>query len=291
MIDFLVFAVTTVAIWAVVGLSLNLQFGVSGLVNFGQVLPFAIGAFAAAVAATHGAPVWAGVAAAALAAPAAGLLVLLPVGRLAQDYWALVTLGAGELFRLTFLNLPGLAGGADGASVSRLADRPLAMGLAVALLAAAFALTLLVDRSPLGRILRVLREDEVLAATLGRRPARLRATVMMLSWLMAGLAGVLYAHFIGYVAPASFTVAETFVVWTAVVLGGPGSAIGVVLGTAVVQLLGVSTRFVAQWSGLPFDLVANLRLALFGLVLILMFLFRPDGLVPERRVKTDAVDQ
>lgn len=291
MIDFLIFAVTTVAIWAVVGLSLNLQFGVSGLVNFGQVLPFAIGAFAAAVAATHGAPVWAGVAAAALAAPAAGLLVLLPVGRLAQDYWALVTLGAGELFRLTFLNLPGLAGGADGASVARLADRPLAMGLAVALLAAAFALTLLVDRSPLGRILRVLREDEVLAATLGRRPARLRATVMMLSWLMAGLAGVLYAHFIGYVAPASFTVAETFVVWTAVVLGGPGSAIGVVLGTAVVQLLGVSTRFVAQWSGLPFDLVANLRLALFGLVLILMFLFRPDGLVPERRVKTDAVDQ
>ncbi|SHO66689.1 branched-chain amino acid transport system permease protein [Pseudoxanthobacter soli DSM 19599] len=290
MLDFLVFAVTTVAIWSVLGLSLNLQFGLTGLVNFGQVLPFALGAFAVAFAASHGFPVWAGLIAGALAAIAAGLLVLLPVGRLAQDYWALVTLGAGELVRLTFVNVPGLAGGVDGASVPRIADPKLAMALALALFAVALALTLLVDRSPLGRMLRVLREDPVLAATLGRRPPRLRAVVIVVSWLLAGLTGVLYAHVIGYVAPPSFTVAETFIVWTAVVLGGPGSVLGVVVGTAVVQLLSISTRFFAQWSGLPFDLVANLRLALFGLVLILMFLFRPEGLIPERKVKTNAVD-
>jgi ABC-type branched-subunit amino acid transport system permease subunit len=115
MTDFAVFCTTMIAIWAVLGISLHLQFGLTGLVNFGQVLPFAVGAYGAAFAAVHALPIWAGVLIGVVAAPLLGLVVILPAGRLAQDYWALVTLGAGELFRLAMLNIPGIAGGVEGA--------------------------------------------------------------------------------------------------------------------------------------------------------------------------------
>lgn len=287
MIDFLIYSVTIIALWSVLGLSLQLQFGLTGLVNFGQVLPFAIGAYGAGFAGVHGLPWWAGVLLGAGLPPLAGLLVILPAGRLAQDYWALVTLGAGELFRLTMMNVPAIAGGIEGASVPRLGDRTLAMLLALGLLALTILVLRRLSEAPFGRFLRVLREDELLGAALGRNPLAFQRRVTAVSWAMAGLAGVLYAHVIGYLSPAGFMVIETFVVWTAVILGGPGSIRGVILGTALVQLTAVSTRFVAQWSHLPSDLVANLRLAAFGLVLVLVFLLRPEGLMPEPRKRYD----
>jgi branched-chain amino acid transport system permease protein len=291
MIDFLVFSVTVISIWSVVALSLNLQFGLAGLVNFGQVLPFALGAYGVAVAAVHGLPIWAGMMLGLGVALAASVLVLLPVRRLAQDYWALVTLGAAELFRLAMINLPQVAGGNDGATVPRIGSPVEAMAISLAMLAAAVALTWRIDRSPFGRVLRIIREDEVLAASLGRSPFRFQLVVTALAWLMAAAAGIVFAHFVGYVAPAAFGVAETFMVWTALIVGGPGSMLGAIIGTAFIQIVSVGTRFAAQWSGLPYELVANLRLAVFGLLLVLAFLFRPQGLLPERRVVTDAGDR
>jgi branched-chain amino acid transport system permease protein len=283
MIDFVIYSTTMISIWAVLGLSLNLQFGLTGLVNFGQVLPFAIGAYGAAFAGVHGLPAWLGILIGVVLAPLVGILVILPARRLAQDYWALITLGAGELFRLTMENVPAIAGGIEGASVHRLGDRTLAMILALALLGAVLLVSRRIAEGPLGRLLRVLREDETLAATLGRNPVRFQILVTIVAWIMAGAAGVLYAHVTGYISPSSFMVIETFVIWTAVVLGGPGSNLGVILGTALLELMNVSTRFVAQWTDLPSDLVANLRLASFGLVLVLVFLYRPQGLIPEAR--------
>ena len=283
MIDFIIYSTTMISIWAVLGLSLNLQFGLTGLVNFGQVMPFAVGAYGAAFAATQGLPAWSGVVIGIVLAPLFGALVILPARRLTQDYWALITLGAGELFRLTMENVPVIAGGIEGASIHRLGDRTLAMILALALLLAVLLVAWRIAEGPLGRLLRVLREDETLAATLGRNPVRFQILVTIVSWTMAGAAGVLYAHVTGYVSPNSFMVIETFVIWTAVVLGGPGSNLGVILGTVLVELTNVSTRFIAQWTDLPSDLIANLRLASFGLVLVLVFLYRPQGLIPEAR--------
>jgi len=283
MTDFAIYSITIISIWAVQGLSLNLQFGLTGLVNFGQILPFAIGAYGAAFAAVHAWPVWSGVAIGVAMAPLLGVLVILPAGRASQDYWALITLGAGEIFRLTMENVTPIAGGIEGASVHRLGDRTLAMVLSVALLAAVWLAAWRISASPLGRLLRTMREDETLAATLGRNPLHFQILVTVISWAMAGAAGVLYAHVVGYVSPGSFMVIETFVLWTAVVIGGPGSNAGVVLGAVLVEFLSVSTRFVAQWSDLPSELVANLRLAVYGLALVLVFLYRPQGLIPEAR--------
>ena len=284
MIEFVIYSVTIVSIWAVLALSLNLQAGMTGLINFGQILPFAVGAYAAGIASAHGLGWAAGLVAGLVAAPLIGLLVIFPTRRLAQDYWALVTLGAAEIFRLTMLNFRGIAGGVEGVSVDRLSERPLAMALSLALLVIAFLVCERVSRAPLGRLLRVIREDETLAATLGRDPFRFQLLVTVLAWIMAGAAGVLYAHITGFVHPSGFMVIETFVIWTALILGGPGRNIGVVVGAIVVQLMGVSTRFVAQWTDLPSDLVANLRLALIGLLLVVMILYRPQGLFPEKKV-------
>lgn len=288
MTDFIIFSVTMIAIWSVLGISLHLQFGLTGLVNFGQILPFAVGAYGAGIAGAYGLPDWTGFAIGAVLAPVLGFLVILPAGRLEQDYWALVTLGAGELFRLTMLNVPSIAGGVEGISVHRIGSNRAAMAAALILLVATILFARRVGHSPFGRMLRVLREDEMLAATLGRDPVRLQRIVTTISWCMAALAGTLYAHVVGYISPSAFTVVETFVIWTAVVLGGPATISGVVLGTAIVQLTSVSTRFIADWSHLRPELVANLRLGAFGLVLILVFLFRPEGLIPERRERVDA---
>jgi branched-chain amino acid transport system permease protein len=283
MIDFTIYAITVISIWAVLCISLNLQFGLTGLVNFGQVLPFAVGAYGAGFAATQGLPVWAGVAVGIVLAPLFGVLVVVPARRMSQDYWALITLGAAEIFRLTIENVPVIAGGIEGASVERIDDRILAMIVAVALLAVVWLVAWRISSGPLGRLLRVLREDETLAATFGRNPRHFQNLVTIVSWIMAGAAGVLYAHVVGYVSPSAFMVTETFVIWTAVVIGGAGSNPGVVLGAVLVELLSVSTRFVAQWTDLPSDLVANLRLAIYGLALVLIFLYRPQGLIPEAK--------
>jgi branched-chain amino acid transport system permease protein len=287
-IEFVIYSVTIVSIWAVMALSLNLQAGVTGLINFGQILPFAVGAYATGIASAHGLGWPVGLVGGLVAAPLIGLLVIFPTRRLAQDYWALVTLGAAEIFRLTMLNFRGIAGGVEGVSVDRLSERTLALALSLALLVVAFLVCERVSRGPLGRLLRVIREDETLAATLGRDPFRFQLLVTVLAWIMAGAAGVLYAHITGFVHPSGFMVIETFVIWTALILGGPGRNIGVVVGAVVVQLMGVSTRFVAQWTELPSDLVANLRLALIGLLLVVMILYRPQGLIPEKKVTYDA---
>lgn len=288
MIDFAIYSITVIAIWSVLALSLNIQFGMTGLVNFGQILPFAIGCYAAGIGASLGYPWWVGAIAGVAISPLISLAVILPAKRLSQDYWALITLGAAEIFRLTMLNMPGLAGGADGLNVPRFSSPILALSVALALLVVSYLIAQRISASPLGRMLRVLREDEILAATLGRNPIRYQAVVSIVAWIMAAAAGVAYGHFSGYVAPTSFSVTETFIIWTAVILGGPGNNIGVIVGAAIIQLLGVSSRFVAQWVDLPPDLIANLRLASFGLILVVMFIYRPQGLIPEAREVRDA---
>jgi ABC-type branched-subunit amino acid transport system permease subunit len=216
MIDFIIYSTTMISIWAVLGLSLNLQFGLTGLVNFGQVMPFAVGAYGAAFAATQGLPAWFGVVIGIVLAPLFGVLVILPARRLTQDYWALNTLVAGQRFRLTMENVPVIAGGIEGARC--IARRPdIVMILALALLGGA------PDRlaRQYVRLLRVLRQVcETLAATLGAiRSASVLVTIV--SWTMAGRRAS-SMPVTGYVSPSLHGDRDLRDL-TAVVLGGPGS--------------------------------------------------------------------
>lgn len=286
MLNFLVHTVTMVAIFSLLTISLNLQYGLTGLVNFGMMLFFAIGAYASAIVVYHSWPLWLIPLIAIGAAVIAAAVVSLPARRLKPDYWALVTFGGQEVFRLVMLNEDNIAGGSIGtrAIPTLITPAPIFMATMIVLVSISYFVVHRIHRSTFGRIIRTIREDEVLAATLGRNVYSFQLRVMILGALMAALAGVSYAHYITFVSPEAFMPIETFTIWTMLILGGTGNTLGAILGATVLQTISLSTRFIANYTGLPGDLVGNFRIIVFGLLLILLIMFRPQGILPERKL-------
>lgn len=278
-------------IYGLLALGLNLHWGHTGLINFGHVAFFAIGAYASALLTLGGAPMVVG----AVAATALGALAALPIGwvsvRLRSDYLAIVTIGFSEMVRLVLLNevwltrgpmgLPGVPRPFDSlpAGANELVFL-LILGVTVAL---AFLLVERVVRSPFGRVLRAIREDEDEAAALGKDVLRFKVKSLVLGAAIAGLAGSFYAHYINYVVPDQFLPLVTFYVWIAVILGGSGNNLGVLLGTGILMVFLEGTRFLKDW-GFALDEVrlAALRFIVVGLALILLVRYRPQGILGER---------
>lgn len=284
-------------IYALLALGLNLHWGHTGLINFGHVAFFAIGAYTSALLTLLGAPIVAG----AVAATVLAGLAALPIGwvavRLRSDYLAIVTIGFSETIRLILLNevwltrgpmgLPGVPRPFEG--VSTQANELLFLGVLVVVVAAVFLLLERVVCSPFGRVLRAIREDEDAAAALGKDVVGFKVRSLVLGAAIAGLGGSFYAHYINYVVPDQFLPLVTFYVWIAVILGGSGSNLGALLGTGILMVFLEGTRFLKDW-GIPLDEVrlAALRFVAVGLALILLVLFRPQGILGERDVTRQA---
>jgi branched-chain amino acid transport system permease protein len=280
---------TSTAIFALLALSLNLSMGEAGLFNLGQVGFFAVGAYTTALLAVGGWPSVLPLAAAAGAGGLAGLLVGLPSLRLAGDYLAMLTLAFGEIVAVSANNWDSLTRGPMGIPGI---PRPALAGLptttdggfaafAWAVLALAFAFVTVAGRSPWGRALRGVREDEVAMRALGQPVFRLKLSALVVSAAMAAVAGGLEALYVTYVAPSDFLFTETVLVLVMVVLGGLGSPIGSLLGAVVVVGAQVASALVS----LPPSLTGPLELVVFSLALILLMLFRPRGVVPERHLR------
>lgn len=138
------------------------------------------------------------------------------------------------------------------------------------------------QRSPFGRMLRSIRTDEISAQALGRNTVSLKAWAFFLSAAFAGMAGLVYASYIGYLHPTGFTLNESIFILTALFIGGIGRRVwGPVAGAAVVVILPEALRY----AGLPNAVAANLRLTVFGLILILLMFFRPQGLLGDSELK------
>jgi branched-chain amino acid transport system permease protein len=300
-VSYLVFFATVASIFAIATLGLNLQWGFSGQFNAGVVGFIAVGAYAYAaltapvqhehVGGLHWPP-----AAAMAAAMAATILVALAIGvitiRLRTDYLALATFGIAAAIGHLALNLEGITGGGRGiAGIAKpFADLPpFGFGLAFLVLAAAAlaAVYLLLERlvrSPWGRALRAVREDEVAAAALGKDVDRLRLTAFAIGAAPMGLAGALYAAFIGYVSPYDFLAIMTFQVWAMLIVGGSGNNAGAVLGAFVVWALwSMSGALVVEV--VPSHLQVQggaIQAILIGVLLVAMLIFRPRGLLGER---------
>lgn len=277
-------------IYTLLALGLNLQWGHTGLINFGHVAFFAIGAYTSALLTLAGTPLVVGVAAggvlAALASYPLGRLTV----RLREDYLAIVTIGFSEILRLILMNEDAWTGGPNGLiGVPRLFYglgrdlRPVAQFLVVAV-AVALVIYLFsrLSNSPYGRVLWSIREDERAAQSIGKDVTRYKIASLMIGSAAAGLAGGLYAHYIGYVVPDQFTPLVTFYVWTGIILGG-SSHWGAALGTFTFVALMEGTRFLADF-GLPIDDVrlAHVRFMIVGFGLILLMRFKPEGLAPHR---------
>ncbi|HVO89502.1 MAG TPA: branched-chain amino acid ABC transporter permease [Casimicrobiaceae bacterium] len=286
MLAYLVAVAIVIGIYALLTISLDLQYGFTGLVNFGQVAFYALGAYASALTAlaTHS------VALGFVAAIVVAAIAALPIGalalRLREDYLAIVTLGFSEVVRLVLLNEEKLTGGGLGLTGIPRPFANLGPGAAeIAYLALVVACNIVVvlivrrvTRSPFGRLIRAIRDNEVTVASLGKSPPAAKVKTLVLGAAIAGLAGALYAHYITFVTPDQYLPVVTFYVWMASILGGVSTLRGAIAGAAVLVLILEGTRFVRDF--FPSILavqMASVRLALVGLALVLFVLYRPQG--------------
>lgn len=281
-------------IYMLLTVGLNLQYGYTGLINFGHVAFFAIGAYASALLTLQGWPLApafvVGTVVAGLAAYPVGLLSL----RLSDDYLAVVTLGFAETVRLVIQEEKWLTQGVQGLPGIPRIFQSLGVGgyaelatllMLVACNGAAIALLVHLVRSPYGRLIQAIRDDEVAVQALGKDPARLKVQVFMLGAALAGLAGAFYAHFITYLSPDQFLPLVTFYVWIAVIIGGPGRTSGAVVGSLILMTFLEGSRFARDLiPGVSEVQMASVRLAIVGLALILFTIYLPQGIMGKRKV-------
>lgn len=313
---------TILFVFAVLALGLNVVLGYTGLLHLGIAAFFGIGAYITAILLVRDYPFQVGfvaaLAAAVVGAALAGLLVGAPTLRLRGDYLALVTLGFGEVVRVTLRNFENLTGG-----MSPLTNVPQPFQQAnpavawipmyyIALVALLLSYLLLrrLELSRVGRAWNAIREDELAAACMGLRAARIKLSAFALGAGLAGLAGCLYAVSIRTTSdPEAYGFNRSVLVLCCVILGGLGSLRGAILGVFLLigfdNILTPMLDSAIQRSGFVESVQAsmtdpearelarrlltftNWKLAIFGIVLVLMMRFRPEGLLPSARVQLE----
>jgi branched-chain amino acid transport system permease protein len=278
-------------LYVVLGLGLNVIVGVAGLLFLGHAAFYAIGAYSYALLNQYyGLGFWISLPIGGILAALAGVALAFPVLRLRGDYLAIVTLGFGEIVRLLLENWSNLTGGPSGISnIPRpgLLDAKLSVADAniyiyYIVLALAIITIIAVSRlkdSRIGRALQALREDEVACEAMGIDRVGVKLMAFGLGTAWAGFAGVVFAAKTTFINPASFTFFESAIILSIVVLGGMGSNLGVILGSAFLVLLPEYMRAFSEY-----------RMILFATAMVLMMVFRPQGLIPEKRRTYTEVD-
>jgi branched-chain amino acid transport system permease protein len=276
-----------VLIYLLLSLGLTIQYGLTGLINFGLVGFFAIGAYASAILAMNGVPL---VVSFLLAAVLSGLAAW-PIGmvaiRLRDDYFAIVTLGFSETIRLVIINESWLTKGVNGITgvPAMFPDAGISAPLyTVGVLIIVNVVVILVlqhiVKSPFGRALEAVRDDETALKALGKSPSRFKIEVMILGSGLAGLAGAFYGHYVTYIVPDQFIPLTTFYIWMAVIIGGVGRVSGAITGTVLLIGLLEGSRFLRDIiPAIPDTEMASIRLGMVGFLLIIFLIFRPQGLL------------
>nr|AAR19310.1 putative branched-chain amino acid transporter permease protein [symbiont bacterium of Paederus fuscipes] len=293
---------TLILIYVMLSIGLNIVVGLAGLLDLGYVGFYAVGAYTYALLAEYaGFGFWSALPIAGIMAALFGFLLGFPVLRLRGDYLAIVTLGFGEIIRILLRNLTDITGGPNGIGSI---PKPTLFGLSferrapgglqtfheffdidynsnykvillymIALLLVLLALFVInrLIRMPIGRAWEALREDEVACRALGLNPTLVKLSAFTIGAGFAGFAGCFFAARQGLVTPESFTFIESVMILAIVVLGGMGSQLGVILGAVVMVLLLERREF------------AEYRMLIFGLAMIVMMIWRPQGLLPMQR--------
>ncbi len=298
------------SIFAIMALGLNIQWGHTGLFNAGVAAFWAVGAYTAAILLTAYDPesatypghlggysqsfLIAALAAMFLAA-LVGLAIALPILRLRTDYFAIATLALAEIIRLILTNAESLTAGSIGV---RQIPRPLdafvgadrgvsdlsVAALAVTLLVLGFIAVDYITRSPWGRVLRGIREDEEATLALGKNVFSFRLQAFVLGCAFMGLAGALTATFQGFIAPNQFDPLATFTIYVMMILGGSGNNRGVIVGAYLFYSFDwVSVRLKDYLPTAWAERVPYVRLMAIGLILVLLIMYRPEGLLRERK--------
>jgi branched-chain amino acid transport system permease protein len=304
-LSYAAFFLVTALTYGIICLGLNVQWGQTGLFNVGVAGFVAIGAYVSALLTTpetvgrfggFGLPVWFGWIAAMVVSGAAAALIGAITLRLRADYLAITTFGIAIAIQLVALNAETLTGGPFGIgfiprAFGGLEDRPIIFNLAnLALVGAVtaflyYALERLV-RSPWGRVLRAIREDEAAALSLGKNANLFRIQAFALGSAIMGLAGAVQAHFIGFIAPENYISTLTFQVWAMLIIGGSGNNRGALLGAVLVWgLWSVTGAMLAAFVPGEYQArAAALQIVLIGVALAALLVLRPRGLLGEEKM-------
>src|SRR4030042_2050385 len=277
-------------IYVILTLSLNLVVGYTGLAALGHAAFSCVGAYVSSLLAlNYGISPWLGLPIGACAAAVLGAVIGAPSLRLKGDYLALATFGLGVIvysIAKTWgavtrgpMGLPGIPGfSIFGAEISAVWSYLILVAVFVAL---TYVVMHRIVSSPFGRILRAIRDDEVAALGMGKNVNKDKIIVFVVGAFFAGIAGSLYAHYITFIAPSSFTVMESITILLMVVFGGMGNILGSVIGATVLVVFPELLRFL----GMPSSVAAPLRQMIYGLLLIILMLKRPQGILGTYRWK------
>ncbi|HZT16009.1 MAG TPA: branched-chain amino acid ABC transporter permease [Gaiellaceae bacterium] len=309
--NFWAFVAVVAGIYTILALGLQLQFGFAGLLNFGQVGFMAIGAYTMAILVVkEGWSTWLAAPLGVAAAAVGGLILGIPTLRLRADYFAILTIAFGEIVRYVATNEQSLTGGTQGtialAGVAQTAqyngqwqtfqakvqswlglssadETMLVIVWIVALVL--LVLTWLAVRTPWGRVLKAIREDEDAAASLGKNAFAYKLQALAIGAAFAGIAGLFYAWEFSFFSPDDFEPLLTFFAWMILLLGGLGRVWAVPVGAVFFGFIFAGTRFLdfAPFSWFGSDQRAYLRLIIIGLVILVLVVLRPQGLLGKRR--------
>ena len=270
---------TTVLIFAVLAVGLNVVLGYAGLLDLGYVAFFAIGAYVTAILLHYtDLPFLLAFVLSGAVAGLFGMIIGAPTLRLRTDYLAIVTIGFGEIVRIVATNLD-VTGGPTGFYGLRqpviggytLTDPVIYYWISLAMLIAGLAFSAVVRRTKLGAAWAYIRYDEEVAQAIGVNPFFVKICAYGLGAIWGGFAGSVYVVSVGAISPTSFTFTQSLLIVMCVVLGGQGSLLGVVVGTLCVIAIPEMFRAADSW-----------RLLAFGVVLVVLMIWRPTGLIRDR---------
>jgi len=309
-IAYLVSFAIMAGIYAVFCLGLNIQWGYTGLFNIGIAGFFCIGAYVSAMITTPkptgvyadyvrqifglNLPFPMGLLGAAVICGIIAFLIGIPTLRLAEDYLAIATIGIAEAVRLIFNNEHWLANGPRGLMglpqpLSDLVDpgyyNYIYLVIVIIIMIVIFLLIERAIRSPWGRVLRAIREDETSASMSGKNIFSFKMQSLVFGAMVMGIGGALYAHYTKAISPDVFTpLYGTFIIWVMVIAGGSGNNKGVILGAFVVWGIWIGTKFLTDF--LPYTLKARapyIRFLLIGILLEFILIYKPQGLLGEEK--------
>lgn len=298
-------------VYALGAIGLNIQFGFAGLLNFGSVASGLVGAYGASIAVDQGLPLWVGVIIGLAAAALLGLLLGLPTLRLRADYLAIATISAAEIIRVIVNSARlqdvtggpiGLTGGADdffavnpipegrygwgSFSFNQNTLWTILVGWTIVIVLCLFVWGL--ARSPWGRLLKAVREDEDAARSLGKNVFKLKLQAFVIGSVIGGIAGIIFMFDGGFVKPDFFVSQTTFNWYLVVILGGVATVLGPPVGAIVYWFVisvlnSVLTQVIGDgWWIFDTTDTGAIRYVLVGLTIVLLLVFRPQGLLGDK---------
>lgn len=275
-----------IAIYSILSSSLNIIAGYTGILSICQAAFYGIGAYTIAIMALKfQTPVLLNFTIAIVLSAVFSLVISMPSIRIRDDYFVITTFAFQIIIFSIMKNWVSLTGGPMGLPGIpdlellgvHFSDKASFLGLISFIAVIIHIIILKIVRSPIGRILRSIREDEIFTASVGKNVVFYKIQIFIISSSMAALGGGLYAYYFNFVDPSSFTLMESIFILSIVIIGGSGSLRGPVAGAVFLVLLPELLRF----AGLPSSIAANIRQILYGGLLVVFMMWRPQGFLGE----------